>query len=447
MSLPVVLFFARGYQADYFPTLRSDRYRAVFVTLTAAESRQVRARGADVSACFEEDYAQIPEAVLDGNELLTSWPADRFLGRFDHAQRRRILAKETSFWRSLLQQHKPVAVVNELVAIEISEVLLTECQRQGVRYLAGMNCVVDDYFYWLQDPLSLSGKHLLLPEAGPPQRALAKAYLQAVREKDYKPFYVKNLAGRRAAKPLLAASVRWLLWSARRLTDRLRGRFRYEMYQEEYGKKLVVFLKSLVLRYDDLAVLPAGAEVVFYPLHQEPEATLNYMSEFYANQVATIENILKCLGPNQVLVVKEHPVDKGALLRAKFQRLKAEHSALYYLPAELHGREVLRYASRVVTLTSTVGWEAAVLGKPVYVLGQIFYDHACGVQGVDSLELLKSLLRAPAQPPQATAEDFVDFIARMTAGSYPGNPFPCEQLYSQRNHDCVVQAICAGAGL
>ncbi|MCX7197707.1 MAG: hypothetical protein NTW37_06885 [Proteobacteria bacterium] len=167
MSLPVVLFFARGYQADYFPTLRSDRYRAVFVTLTAAESRQVRARGAEVSACFEEDFAQLPEARLDGDELLTSWPADRFLGRFDHAQRRRILAKETSFWRSLLQQYKPVAVVNELVAIEISEVLLTECRRQGVRYLAGMNCVVDDYFYWLQDPLSLSGKHLLLPEAGP----------------------------------------------------------------------------------------------------------------------------------------------------------------------------------------------------------------------------------------------------------------------------------------
>jgi hypothetical protein len=447
MSLPVILFFARGYQADYFPTLRSDRYRAVFVTLTRAESRQVRARGADVAACFEEEFAQLPEAELGGDELLTSWPADRFLGRFDHAQRRRILAKETSFWRRLLQQHKPAAVVNELVAIEISEVLLTECRRQDVRYLAGMNCVVDDYFYWLQEPLSLSGKHLSLPEPGPRQRALAEAYLQAVRVKDYKPFYVQNLAGRRAMKPLLAAIARLLLWSARSLIDRVSGRFRYEMYQEEYGKKLAVFVKSLVLRYDELPALPPGAEVVFYPLHQEPEATLNYMSEFYANQVATIENILKCLGPTQVLVVKEHPVDKGALLRTKFQRLKAENSALYFLPAELHGREVLRLASRVVTLTSTVGWEAAILGKPVYVLGQIFYDHARGVQRVDNLVMLKSLLRAPAQRPQATAEDFVDFIARMTAGAYPGNPFPHEQLYSQRNHDCVVYAICDGAGL
>ncbi|MFN9940973.1 MAG: hypothetical protein ACK56I_15995 [bacterium] len=94
-----------------------------------------------------------------------------------------------------------------------------------------------------------------------------------------------------------------------------------------------------------------------------------------------------------------------------------------------------------------MGWEAAILGKPVYVLGQIFYDHARGVQRVDNLVMLKSLLRAPAQRPQATAEDFVDFIARMTAGAYPGNPFPHEQLYSQRNHDCVVYAICAGAGL
>ena len=447
MSLPVVLFFARGYQADYFPTLRSDRYRAVFVTMTAAESRLVRARGAQAAACFEEDFAQLPEAEVKPGYLQTSWPADRFLGRFRHDQRLRILAKEVSFWRRLLQQHRPVAVVNELVAIEISEVLLMECRREGVRYLAGMNCVVDDYFYWLPDPLSLSGRHLHLPEPGPRERELAATYLQAVRVKDYKPFYVQNLSGRRDLKPVAASMARLALWLGRRLADRLSGRFRYEMYDAEYGKKLAVFLKSLVLRYDELAALPAGNEVIFYPLHQEPEATLNYMSEFYANQVATIENILKCLSPGQVLVVKEHPVDKGALLRAKFQRLKAEQSSLYYLPAELHGREVLRHATRVVTLTSTVGWEAAVLGHPVYVLGDIFYDIARGVQRVADLGALKALLRAPAQKSPATAEDFADFIASMTAASYLGNPFPHDQLYSQRNRDCVVHAICDGAGI
>lgn len=445
MTLPVVLFFARGYQADFFPTLLSDRYEARFVTLTAAESRQVRARGAEVVACFEEDFASLPVAEIPDAYLRSAWPADRFLGRFDHAQRRIILGKEITFWRQLIDTYRPTAVVNELVAIEISEVLLLECQRSGVRYLAGMNCVIDDLFYWLPDPQSLSGAHMRLPEPGDRERELAAGYLEQVHAKDYKPFYVKNLAGRRALRPLAAAVAKWLLWQSRR--SRSTAVFRYENYGEEYGKRIAVYLKSLFVRYDELAALPAGAEVIFYPLHQEPEATLNYMSEFYANQVATIENILRCLSPNQVLVVKEHPVDKGSLLRSKFQRLRSENSSLYFLPAELHGREVLRHAARVVTLTSTVGWEAAVLGKPVYVMGQIFYDIARGVCRVDGFPMLRQLLSRPAEAPRAQAADFLDFIARMAAESYPGNPFPHPELYSERNRRCVVDAICDGAGI
>jgi hypothetical protein len=447
MDRPVVIFFARGYQADFFPTLSCERYRAVFVTLTADESRRVRARGGEVAACFEEDFDTLEPAALAGDELQTSWVADRFLGRFDAIERRRIVGREVAFWRRLFDIHRPVAVVNELVAIEISEVLWTECRRRGVRYLAGMNCVVDDWFYWLPDPSSLSGRHLPLPEPDAPARALAQGYIAEALARDYKPFYVRNLAGRRALRPFAAALVKSALWAVRRRWDTLRGRFRYEDYGEEYAKRLAVTLKSLVLRYDDLATLAPGLEVVFYPLHQEPEATLNYMSEFHANQVATIENILKCLAPNQVLVVKEHPVDKGALLRSKFQRLKREQSALYYLPAELHGREVLRRATRVVTLTSTVGWEAALLGKPVYVLGEIFYDTCGGVHRIDSMRELRRHLRAPAEPAGLDADGFADYVARMVAMSYPGNPFPHDALYGEANRARVVHAICHACGL
>jgi hypothetical protein len=447
MHPPVVLFFARGYQADFFPSLRSDRYRAVFVTLTRAERARVRARGAEVAACFEDDFERLPPAAVPAGYLQTAFPADRFLGRFDASRRREILGKEIAFWRGLIETHRPAAVVNELVAIEISEVLLIECRRAGVRYLAGMNCVVDDWFYWLSDPASLSGRHLKLPEPDADARTLAEGYLREVQARDYQPFYVKNLSARRDPRPLAVALAKYALWMARIAADRLSGRFRYERYDDEYGKKIAVYAKSLLLRYDTLEALPENAEVVFYPLHQEPEATLNYMSAFYANQVATIENILKCLTPEQVLVVKEHPVDKGALLRGKFRRLKREQSALYYLPAEVHGRQVLARATRVVTLTSTVGWEAALTGRTVYVLGQIFYDHVPGLQRIANLDELAHALRRPAAPGGIAPADALDFVARMTAASYPGNPFPHRDLYSERNRTRVIDAICAGAGL
>ena len=380
MGKPKVLFFARGYQADFFPTLPTEHFEPVFVTMTRAESAKVRKAGFEVGGCFEEQFPDLEAAPVAPDYLLTSFVSDRFLGRFGHDERQAILGKERRFWGDLLDAHRPAAVVNELVAIEISEVLLIECRRRGIPYLAGMNCVVEDYFYWLPEPLSLSGRYLVgTPEPSAEAWAAADAYLQEVRQKDYKPFYVRNLRGRLALLPLAVAMAKLALWSLRGALNRATGRFAYEAYDEEYRKKVVVYFRSLYRRYDSLATLPRGAEVVFYPLHQEPEATLNYMSEFYSNQVATLENILKCMTPGQVLVVKEHPVDKGSLLRDKFWELRRQYSSLYFLPAEVHGREVLAAASRIVTLTSTLGWEAAVLGKPVYVLGQIFYDSLPGL--------------------------------------------------------------------
>lgn len=437
-AAPTVLFFARGYQADFFPSLRSDRMKAVFVTLTRAEKAAVEATGARVEACFEEAFDTLEQAPVPENYLRTSWPADRFLGRFDGSERLRILGRMIRFWSDLLDRHRPVAVVNELVAIEISEVLLIEAEQRGIPYLAGMNCVVDDWFYWLRNPLSLSGRFLPQREPGPEARALARSYIAELQDSSYRPFYVRNLSSRWALKPLAVGLLRWMQWSAR---IRLGSAFRYEDYREEYRKRLEIAFASLWHRYDRLADIPADRELIFYPLHQEPEATLNYMSEFYSNQVATIENILKCLAPHQVLVVKEHPVDKGALLRGKFQELKARSSALQFLPAEVHGREVLARDARVVTLTSTVGWEAAALGRPVYVLGEIFYDVFAGAIAVASFADLKQALRAPARVPAIAPDALELFVARMVEASYPGNPFPHDKLYSDLNRERVTHAI------
>jgi len=442
MSKPAVLFFARGYQADFFPALANDHFRALFATLTRNESSRVQKRGQAVVACFEADFDDIEPAPVPDDYLITSLVSDRFLGRFDSSRRMEILGKEIAFWSDLLDRHKPAAVVNELVAIEISEVLLIECRRRGIPYLAGMNCVIDDLFYWLPDPMTISGARL--PAVTPDAAAIsaARAYLEQVVVKDYKPFYVQNLAGRRALLPLAAALVKVVLWWFRSLRDKYGGRFTYEMYDDEYGKRISVWFKSFFRRYDRMEAIPADCEVVFFPLHQEPEATLNYMSEFYSNQVATIENILKCLGPRQVLVVKEHPVDKGSLLRRKFWEIRSRNSGLYYLPAEVHGREVLAVADRVVTLTSTVGWEAAVIGKKVYVLGEIFYDSLPGVTPIANFRELRTALRRPGtEGPRVTMERAEAFVAELAAISYPGNPFPHDKLFSRSNTARIVDAI------
>jgi len=150
-----------------------------------------------------------------------------------------------------------------------------------------------------------------------------------------------------------------------------------------------------------------------------------------AKKQATDDKARAYLGPQQALVVKEHPVDKGALLRRKFRELKQRYSSLYFLPAEIHGRQVLDRARRVVTLTSSVGWEAAAAGRNVYVLGEIFYDQLPGITCIHGLDQLREELRKPATATtELTAEIFVEFVAGMVERGYPGNPFQHDKLYS-----------------
>lgn len=452
ISKPRILFFARGFQAWFHPVLTDERYEAVFVTMTRAEADLVRSKGREVAACFEEDFAAIAPADVPADYLLTSFVSERFLGRYTQSERLDILGREIAFWSGLMDRFEPVAVVNELVAIELSEVLLIEARKRGVRYLAPMYCVIEGLFYWLPDPLTLSGSALDLPEPGERALALADAYLTEVRKSDYRPFYVRNLAGRRSLRPLLAGLAKSALWRWRdRASRRIEGdpgAFRYESYTEEYSKRVQVFLASLAHSYDDLAAIPEGREIVLYPLHQEPEATLNYMSEFMANQVATIENILKCLGPHQTLVVKEHPVDKGALLRPKFRDLRARHSSLAFLPAEVHSREVLARCERVVTLTSSVGWEAACLGKSVCVMGEIFWDSVPGVTRIGSWADLRAAMRTPvAEMERVAPENARAFVAGLAEFSLPGRPFASASLDDEDNLALVRDAIAIGAGI
>lgn len=448
---PKILFFARGFQAGFYPELIDDRYEAIFVTLTREEAAQVRAKGQQVTACFEEDFDRLSIAEVPRNYLSTSLMSERFLGRYDQAARLEILGKEIAFWRGLLDKHQPVAVANELIAIEISEVLLIETRARSIAYLAPMYCPVEGMFYWLPDPLTLSGQALDLPDPSPESLALADTYLAEVSKSDYKPYYVRNLAGRRNLKPVLTGLAKSLMWRWRDRASRdisRPGAFRYESYSDEYSKRPQVFLASFRHAYDRLDAIPDTREIVLYPLHQEPEATLNYMSEFMANQVATIENILKCLGPHQTLVVKEHPVDKGSLLRPKFRDIRARYSNLLFLPAEVHSREVLARCERVVTLTSSVGWEAAVLGKSVCVMGEIFWDSVPGVTRIANWQELRRAMRTPiAEMERVTPEDARRFVAGLVEFSHKGRPLPNAQLYSADNIALVRDAIVKGAGI
>ena len=57
--------------------------------------------------------------------------------------------------------------------------------------------------------------------------------------------------------------------------------------------------------------LAPNRRYVIYPLHLEPELNIDTCGRYWENQTETILKIWRQLGPNDSLLIKEHPVAIG----------------------------------------------------------------------------------------------------------------------------------------
>ncbi len=125
-----------------------------------------------------------------------------------------------------------------------------------------------------------------------------------------------------------------------------------------------------------------------FPLHFQPEASTSVWATYYCDQLNTIKNIALTLPFPYKLYVKEHPAAVGLRTREFYKELRRSPNVVLIPPYE-NVEQLVRRSAGVITLTSTVGMEAALAGKPVYVLGNVFYSYHPMCKKVKSFEELK----------------------------------------------------------
>lgn len=432
---PKVIFFSRAYQTKLFPLLRSEKYESVYVTLTKGESDYLVSKGLDVEFCFETYTPK--ETLVDNNYLQTSLVSDRFLNKFPLEKRKEILSKEVSFWQEIFEKYKPIAVLNEQVAIEIAEVMYLEAKKRDIVYLAWMNNPINGYFYWIEDPIKLSlTEEFLNIKVSDENYKIVDDYLRRIIDKNEKPYYLEPYLGIGKIGALYSASKAILKnYFARFISSKNA----YEDYSVIVRNQFSRAINSFFRKYDKLEDLK-DREIVLFPLHYEPESSLSYLSEFFSNQVALIENITKCLKLNQILVIKEHPAQSGMLLTEKYRLLKKNNSQVLFLPASVSSFSIIKKSKLIITLTSHLGWEAIILGKPVYLLGKMFYDRYPYVNTFTSFEKLRQEIRDETYKlPDMLATR--EFIGKILERSHKGFPFPCKLLYEKGNISDIIKAI------
>lgn len=95
----------------------------------------------------------------------------------------------------------------------------------------------------------------------------------------------------------------------------------------------------------------------------------------------------------------------GAIDAGRLKELVNRYDNLIILPPSTNNYEVLRAADVIVSVNSKSGAEAALLNKPVIVLGDAFYRDSPLVQALDSLTQLPEALRRFMENPKQLSND------------------------------------------
>jgi hypothetical protein len=136
------------------------------------------------------------------------------------------------------------------------------------------------------------------------------------------------------------------------------------------------FLRQLKLSFSLIKYsksLPESNYFIF-PLHVQPEASVSVIAPYYCNLLDVIRNVAFSLPNNAKLIIKDHPNGAG------FQSLNFYNEILLlpntFLAKHNTDNELLiKHSIGVLTISSTMGFDALLREKPVIVFGNVFYSY------------------------------------------------------------------------
>jgi hypothetical protein len=272
---PKILFFSRSFYADFFSGLESELFISLHATLTHSEKLLIEQKGKNVIGCFEDEYERIEGIKVPGNYLETSLYSDRFLNAHPLKVRLEILSKEIAFWRNIIELNKPHLIINETVAIEISEVLAIEAALKGIKVISFLGGILPYSFYWKPNPFngSLCKDYISNARSTNPIDQLKSVnYIKSIREANEKPYYIAKYLGRNrfSIKSALGETTRGTVKFIKKHISRIhKKRFEYEYYSYPLYQYSMNYLNSILFKYD-LNEIEEIQDYIFYPMHYEP---------------------------------------------------------------------------------------------------------------------------------------------------------------------------------
>lgn len=177
-------------------------------------------------------------------------------------------------------------------------------------------------------------------------------------------------------------------------------------------------INSRLIKFDFYSVsdIDCNASYYLYPLHFHPESSTSINSRFFLDEYELIRNISFSLPKGTRLLVKEHISGFGINGKDFYKKL-SKLPNVYSVAPNVNAKELIKLTIAVVTQTSTVGYEALILQKPVILFGSVFYEFHPSVIKVSDFNLLYQSLSSALT---MSVESPTDFAAAYYLATYDG---------------------------
>lgn len=354
------------------------------------------------------------------------WDASADLDYFD-----RLKSALLSFFEEIFERHGIDTVIYENVSNSFAHFALFVAQRRGAAYIGFIGSRLPGRFAITSDPLEddATARHFEAIRNGslapaPEVRRWAEDYLSRIEK--IMPDYMKingldrvSLFRRYFRRDRIARIVALLRHIGDSRTDAFQIGNPLRTHLGLFRRNLARRLRASRVRR--LYQQPVrGERFLLYPLHFHPESSTSIHAGSWLDEYEVIRNIAFNLPEGMRLYVKDH-ISAWAYPTLDFYRRLRALPNVRLLPPEAPTKQLIKEAAAVITLTSTVGYEALLLKKRVFLYGRVFYEFHKGVTRIESPARLHDLLLSHIDRPVDWDDAYnLDFVCAYHEATLPG---------------------------
>jgi hypothetical protein len=159
---------------------------------------------------------------------------------------------------------------------------------------------------------------------------------------------------------------------------------------------------------------------VLFAVHVQPESSIDVYGAFFSNQEELVRHIARSTPATHDVYVKIHLANTGEQGMAFYDRLRRIPGVVLIGP-NVPVRALLERCSIVFTVSGTMAYEAALLGRHAVTFGRMYFNRLPTVHYCPTPPELPALVsRILAEPERDHVPEIVDAVAELHAASFPG---------------------------